>query len=318
MSHETAVNTNLPVLLLIFNRPEAVRRSITALKKTAPPRIYISADGPRTHRPGEIELVRRTREVLDEAIDWPCQIQKRFSNENLGCARSVIEGITWFFEKEECGVILEDDCIPLTDFFRFSEALLQRYRDDTRIWTISGTQALRPPPRLSASYRASIYFHSWGWASWRRVWQQFPKDLDQICNEFRTFDLSALSDGNALFSTYWRTIAQMVHRKKFDSWAYPFLFHSFMRSGRHLHPATNLIENIGFDEKATHTVDPTSAIPTSDLSFPLCHPSSLVLDSELDQELGKQHYHIEPRFLLGLKFPRIKQLLNRARGRRIR
>ncbi len=36
--------------------------------------------------------------------------------------------IDWFFENEEAGIILEDDCHPSQDFFRFQDEMLDRYR----------------------------------------------------------------------------------------------------------------------------------------------------------------------------------------------
>ena len=85
--------------------------------------------------------------------------------------------ISWFFEQVEEGIILEDDCVPHPDFFTYCATLLERYRNDTRVWSINGSQFLHPAEsaavfrRQGADYWASSHADSWGWATWRRCWQ---------------------------------------------------------------------------------------------------------------------------------------------------
>jgi hypothetical protein len=86
---------------------------------------------------GEIEKVNLVRKIVT-TIDWPCKTRTLFSKYNLGCKIAVSHGIKWFFENEEEGIILEDDCLPHLDFFLFCEKLLEKYRNDERILTITG------------------------------------------------------------------------------------------------------------------------------------------------------------------------------------
>ena len=44
-------------------------------------------------------------------------------------------GFSWVFEKEEQAIILEDDCIPNLDFFRYCDEMLEKYKDDERALT---------------------------------------------------------------------------------------------------------------------------------------------------------------------------------------
>ena len=76
--------------------------------------------------------------MIDLEIDWPCRIEKLYSDVNQGCRLGVSRAITWFFEQVEEGIILEDDCVPHPDFFYYCTNLLERYRHDTRVWCISG------------------------------------------------------------------------------------------------------------------------------------------------------------------------------------
>src|SRR5690349_2048344 len=125
------------ILFLVFNRPETTARVFEAIRAAQPPRLYVAADGPRASRIGESERCDLTRRIAS-AVDWPCDITTLFRAANLGCKNAVSSAISWFFEHEEEGVILEDDCLPDPSFFRYCDELLAHYRDDTRIGLISG------------------------------------------------------------------------------------------------------------------------------------------------------------------------------------
>ena len=104
------------VLFLVFNRPETTRQVFEAIKSAQPPRLYVAADGPRTDHEGEREQCEIVREIAT-ALNWPCDLKTLFRDDNLGCKIGVSEGINWFFENEEEGIILEDDVLPLPSFF---------------------------------------------------------------------------------------------------------------------------------------------------------------------------------------------------------
>ena len=127
----------VPILVLAFNRADHVEQAMLAIKEYKPERLYLECDGPRVHKQGEKEAVEATRKAMLDAIDWPCEVRTLFRQENLGCANAVYGAITWFFEQEEYGVIIEDDVVVGQDFFRLCEILLPRYKNDERVMEIS-------------------------------------------------------------------------------------------------------------------------------------------------------------------------------------
>ena len=94
---------------------------IDTLRLVRPRHIFVAADGPRDD--SEREVCQLTRKEL-ESVDWECTIETFFSQTNKGCRLGVSSSITWFFQRVEQGIILEDDCIPHTDFFTFAENML--------------------------------------------------------------------------------------------------------------------------------------------------------------------------------------------------
>ena len=89
------------------------------IRKMRPFKLYIGADGHREEKDGENEACIQCRNLVLEGIDWPCEVQTLFRDNNLGCGKAVSGAITWFFEHEAEGIILEDDCLPSISFFIF-------------------------------------------------------------------------------------------------------------------------------------------------------------------------------------------------------
>ena len=88
---------------------------IDAIRPVAPTRLFVACDGPNPERPGEAEKVAATRQVIEQEIDWPCRIERLYSDVNQGCRQGVSRAISWFFEQVEEGIILEDDSVPHPD-----------------------------------------------------------------------------------------------------------------------------------------------------------------------------------------------------------
>src|SRR4051794_16793681 len=116
-----------PLLFIIFNRPDTTQKVFDQIKKAKPTRLYVAADGPRITRTSDYILCKQTRNIVND-IDWDCEVKTLFREKNLGCKEAVSSAITWFFENEEEGIILEDDCLPADSFFKFCDLLLEKYR----------------------------------------------------------------------------------------------------------------------------------------------------------------------------------------------
>jgi len=242
-----------PVLFLVFNRPEPTARVFAAIRAARPARLYVAADGPRKHRPGEDAAVQEVR-ALATRVDWPCELRTLFRQDNLGCKRAVSTAVSWFFEQEPEGIVLEDDCVPGGDFFTFCTALLERYRSDERIGWISGTALcdLAAQGMLGAGedYAYTRHPYVWGWASWRRVWQDYDVEI-AAWKDRRAEILSALQTPR-----YRAVTAELLDRVaagKIDTWDFQVNFMLWANARLAVAPRFNLVENVGFTEDATHT-----------------------------------------------------------------
>lgn len=243
-----------PVLLIVWRRPDTLTQVISSIRSVAPTRIYVACDGPNVDRKGEVAKVAATRAVIDNEIDWPCNIHRLYSDSNQGCRLGVSRAIDWFFQQVAEGIILEDDCIPHPDFFDYCTTLLARYRNDSRIWSICGSNFQRGNRRGDASYYFSIHGDSWGWATWRRAWEHYSAAED-LWFHFR--DSGRLADIFPIPAErrYWADILDRLFIEQSpNTWDYQWWLSSWMNNGLHAWPNSCLVSNRGFDETGTHTL----------------------------------------------------------------
>jgi hypothetical protein len=241
-----------PVLFLVFNRLDTTKQVFEVIRKTAPQKLYIASDGPRSNCDGENEKVKIVREYVLKAIDWDCEVSTLFREKNLGCGKAVSSAITWFFENEEMGIILEDDCLPSESFFSYCKELLDRYKDDTRIYHVAGHNPLTET-NIPYSYYFARTQHCWGWASWRRAWNHYKFDISNLDDFIKQKKI------NRIFKRYcdryyWLNIFKKMEKHEIDTWDYQWAYSIFNNDGICINPTKNLVSNIGFGTDSTHTI----------------------------------------------------------------
>lgn len=287
-----------PVLLVAFNRPEALKTTLHSVLSVRPSKIYVSVDGPRKTHSDDNHKISAIREILKERMDQQCQIVTKFNNQNLGCAKAVTSAIDWLFEFESSGIILEDDCVPDHTFFEFCTQMLEKYADNNDVWTVSGDNFQKEKNQTNNTYFFSKYFHCWGWATWSDRWHNYRRLNTPIHRDVLATKLNALSDENLFFREYWLQVFDSVESGEVNSWAYPLLFRSFLHDKRHIHPSTNLVDNIGFGFSATHTVHKATENPRHTLCFPLQHPTHSNRNIFFDQQTDRRHFNIRSNRLI--------------------
>jgi len=276
-------NLSTPILLIIFNRLEYTKQVFEIIKQESPSHLFIAADGARLDVSDENEKCKAVREYVLSNVDWECEVKTLFRDVNLGCGLAPAAAISWFFEHVEEGIILEDDCVPHPDFFGYCKELLQKYKNDNSIAVIGGDNFQEGQVRGNASYYFSKYSYTWGWATWRRVWQGYQFDLRKIDKTVMWLKI------NATFKTqtersYWKSIFETISISHGEAWDYQLWFHVWYNGMYSIAPNVNLVKNIGFGENATHTHDSDSkqAFLDTQSILPLVHPVFTKIDDEAD------------------------------------
>lgn len=268
---------------MIFNRPDTTYQVFESIRKIKPKKLFVSADGPRTNRPGEDEKCRLTRDVV-KRIDWDCELHTNFSDTNLGCKKGVTKGINWFFGNVDEGIILEDDCLADESFFRLCSELLEKYRDEEKIMHIGGVNFQDGIKRGDASYYFSRYCHVWGWATWKRAWAKYDVTIGSYDeNSYHEKVAGIIPDKD--IREYYKKYFSLVKNNQLDTWDYQWVWTVWSNNGLSIIPNANLVTNIGFGEEATHTTDTSndlSNIKKESISG-IVHPGNVAPDNEADR-----------------------------------
>lgn len=297
MEDQPEFQLKTPVAFIIFKRPDTTEKVFDRIRYAKPPKLLVIADGPRPDVPGEAEKCAAARAVV-EKVDWPCEVMTNYSEINLGCDPRVASGLDWVFDIVEEAIILEDDCLPDLTFFRFCEELLERFRDDERIMTISGYNFQFGRKRTGYSYYFSKYSHIGAWATWRRAWKHFDMNMT-LWPEIR--------DGGWVNSLF-RNKAALIHRitilekdyhDEFNTWDSAWLLSCWIQNALTVLPNVNLILHIGFGEGKTHTFGGKfgrkfANMKKEPMTFPLRHPRYVMRDMVADEFSEKNNFYVPP------------------------
>lgn len=295
-----------PILMLIFNRPDTTQMVFNQIKKVKPKYLYISADGPRENNKDDENLCTQTREIIKQ-IDWGCEIKMNFIDKNLGCRLAPPTGITWFFSNVEQGIILEDDCLPDISFFYYCEELLNRYRKNKDIYMISGDNFLFNKIKIKESYYFTRLGHIWGWASWKRAWDHYDLEMKDFPTFKKENKIKKILN-KRMHQNYFLTTFEEHYSDFPNTWDWQWVYNIWNNNGFCIAPSVNLISNIGFSSKATHTTDPKNKdanIPIGSLIFPLSHPIDIEINTLADA------YEISHMSLLDFIIKLLKKLLKK-------
>ena len=302
---------DIPVLIIVFNRAWNACKVAEALQKIRPAQLFLAGDGPRRERPGEEALCLEARKAVLDAVNWPCQVHTHFQENNLGCGRHMTAAISWFFEHVESGIILEDDCVPSEDFFRFSADLLERYRNDTKVMMLSGTALVRTEEPSPYDYDFTYFPCCWGWATWRRAWQLMDYDMPDFPAYRRSGVIRELFPAGHHQRRLLELFSKVYHHAPgFDTWDFQWLYACVKHKGLCILPARNLVSNVGWD--ASHArIDDVMEMPFEKLEFPLKHPAAVQRNIELENIFFDRIYAKAPLWKRALD--KLKKLLFREK-----
>lgn len=273
------------LLFLVFNRPGSTRQVFEAIRQAKPSKLYVAADGIRPDTAGEEAKVQKVRAIATN-VDWDCEVKTLFRDQNLGCKIAVSSAITWFFEHEEEGIILEDDCLPNQSFFKFCDQMLSEYRNDSRIMMISGTNYLFNQYVGDSDYFCSRYFAIWGWATWRRAWKHYDISMKEWPTYRSAGYIEAIFGAGDVANFYNKTFDH-ISNAQIDTWDLQWVYSCIVNYGLSIVSTKNLIANIGIH--GTHTSDEGSTskfinMPTEEIKNKIkCQGTHVSPDSELDK-----------------------------------
>ena len=283
-----------PVLFLVFNRPNETGQVFRKIRKAKPPKLYVAVDGPRLAVEGENETIEKVREIATN-VDWSCEVKTLFRDKNLGCKYAVSEAIDWFFENEEQGIILEDDCLPSHSFFKFCEDLLDKYKNNSQVGMISGCN-LTNYTKTDQSYFFS-YGGIWGWATWKRAWKDYDVEMKKWKNMNSRKIIKSFINNDKIYEMFKKNYDK-VFNGDIDTWDFQWQFTRLLNKSLTVTPSKNLVSNIGFDGTNISKNKKHLNLKSYEIKFPLIHPKNFYIDPKLQKKIGYLYKNHEKKNIL--------------------
>jgi len=300
MKHPAEVD--VAVLILFFTRPEPLKKVFGEIRKARPSKLYLYQDGPR----GEQDLtgIEACRKVVcDEEIDWECDVRRNYQTENAGCDPSNFNAQKWAFSLNDKCIIFEDDSIPSVTFIRFCKEMLDRYEHDERIVMIEGFNIDEETPNVPDDYFFTTIMTIWGWASWRRVIDQWDEHYTFLDDEYNMHQLRQVIK----YRNYRKDIPKSCHdHRKLGKAYYESIFWACMmfNNGLAITPTRNMISNLGPIGESTHYAGSLDTIPRRlrklftmerfELNFPLKHPRYVIENIDYKNHFYKVNAYNHP------------------------
>ena len=288
---------NVPVALVFFNRDDTLKDVFERVRQARPSKLFLIQDGARENRQDDIDGIAACRKVV-ENVDWECEVYRNYSEKNLGCGRRVSSGITWAFEQVDRLVILEDDCIIEPTFINFCDELLEKYKDDERVYMISALNHFGEWDCGDNSYFFSKAGAIAAWATWKRVWDSYDFNVTAISDDYvkkvirESYRCKRYADKSIKI---WQDVYNLgKNGEKIKFWGPQFGFLGHSTTAVSIIPSHSLSNNVGVNAKATFSGSGVEFMnksirgwffqKTRPMEFPLKHPKAILPDEEYDDK----------------------------------
>lgn len=246
----------LPVLITFFNRPALLERLFTSISKRDDIQLFFACDGPRNKI--DESKIEACWILVEKYFGKVPPSRKLERSANLGCRNAMKQNLDWFFNLNAFGLILEDDCIPNDDFFKYLGKVLVDFESSKNIMCVAGTDFV--PAKFNSShdlFRTSIFPMVWGWGAWAKKWGFYEleihdyKDVVSLAAD-QLFGLKG-SIVKTFFKNSFNMRFQEVNNGVIDTWDYSLLASTWRNNFKSLQLNANLVVNSGFTTEATHT-----------------------------------------------------------------
>lgn len=237
-----------PIILFVYNRPKHTRQTVHALQKNelaARSDLFIYSDSPKNEQAKN--KVKEVRNYI-HTVNGFKTVTLREREENMGLAGSIIDGVTAVVNEYGRVIVLEDDLVTSPFFLQYMNDALNLYECEEKIISIHGY--IYP---ISEKLPSTFFLRGadcWGWATWKRGWNLFEEDGQELLNKLEEKKLTRLFDFNGAYG-YTQMLRDQIAGKN-NSWAVRWYASAFLLERFTLYPGISLIYNIGLDGAGTH------------------------------------------------------------------
>jgi len=294
-----------PIIIFTYNRINHLKKLLHSLKKnpeSKTSKVYIFIDGPKN---------RNNRIKTDKIFSYLGNINffgsKKifYRKNNLGSARSILDGINYVSRREKNFIVLEEDLILSNEFLFFCNKTLKLYKNEKKIWHINCW--IFKNLESKDKFFFSTHMSCWGWATWSDRW----KKLKKIKTNETYFDVKKNFKKNFDYLNIGSYLSLLLNYKgKIKTWAVYWYYTIFKNKGLTITPFKTLVINTGFGLKSTNTkinYYRESSIKKHTINFELKFKKPL-LDSQILNKISKSYLKRNFKLIFLIK---IKELISK-------
>lgn len=288
-----------PVFLTFFVKHDTLRKVFARIREVKPRILFLVGDGPRKDHLDDIENVRKCRKIV-ENIDWECEVYRYYQDENTGILYNSNYGLINAFKIVDRLIFLEDDKLPSKSFFYFCDELLEKYKDDQRIYAIAGGNHCGIYKNCKADYFFARSPYSGAVGMWKRSYEAHDREFAFLEDNYIKNCVKMLlpKERRNLISR------AIVARRDFLEDGMPksneliTLLEFYLQNRCYLYPKRNMVVELGCVEGSEHFPDDIRKVPrvyqkaimskSYEFKGSLKHPKYVVVDKAFEDELMKR------------------------------
>lgn len=246
----TETPLNVSVLLIFFIRPQCLCKVFERVRELRPRELFLYQDGPRDNHPDDMPKILQCRDIVSH-IDWDCQVHRLYQEKNSGADESGYLASIWAFSQTEQCIVLEDDVVPSSSFFRLCAEVLARYAHDERVCLISSQNLEEETKDIDSDYFFSPATYTWGWATWARVVRQWDPAMRFLAEPSERGKIESFMKRSGIHPSVLKYFQKEVEQGK-RSWESILIANQYRLQGLSIVPRKNMSQNVGMDADSAH------------------------------------------------------------------
>lgn len=285
---------DVPVKINIWIRCDCQKKQWEIIKLARPSILFIQSDGGRNST--EWDAINKNRKMIDESIDWECQVYKFYEDHNNGLYTMDRKVSDFIWSKVDRCIFTEDDQLMSLSFFRYCAELLEKYKDDTRIECICGMNHLGICDKVTSDYFFARQGSIWGYATWRRA-RYNENTFDYFDDKYLMKLLKQRTKNNPIawkrLNAYGKDDIYEGHKAGPEFW---IEFDMYSQNRLQIIPKYNMISNIGCSYDSAHSTEyddlpknlkKVFKMELHEMNFPMKHAEYVIPDVYYEKKRNK-------------------------------
>ena len=239
-------NDYSPIAIFTFNRPSHLKKLLNSLSINEEIKysdVYFFIDVDKNCKANEeiIKLVNQNWNFKSSNVT--------INQENYGVRKNITSGIDEVFSSHSSVIVLEEDLEVSKYFLNYMNKGLNLYKDNTKVWQISGYSLDIVLNKINKAY-VSSQLDCWGWATWLDRWNRLDKNFE---NKIKHLGEKSINEFNLdkFNKSNYRQL-ELNETEVIKTWAIFWYQDMYLNKAKTIAPINSLVKNNGFDGLGVH------------------------------------------------------------------